>query len=444
VIDIIGRLDSGESPGSIVLAMAEALAGFSEERTGLTCSYLTAAHLATARQIRQWLQAAGFETHVDAVGNVVGLLPGIGAVRGTLLSGSHYDRVVNAGKFDGRLGIFVPILAAARLHRAGVRLPFDLRVIAFAEEEGVRFKSTFLGSRAITGQFDEAVLDRSDDSGVTLRAALAAAGLDGAAISSAALDSDALLGFVEVHIEQGPVLLDENLAVGVVTAIAGSIRSTVRVTGMAGHSGTVPMGRRQDAAAAAAEIVLAVESRCSTVPGLVGTVGQLRVPDGAMNVIPGRCDLSVDVRAPTDDVRDAAMADIVAASRNIAARRGVTVDWTRVLRIDSVQCAPEIRTRLAESICRVSGISTARQLPSGAGHDAMVMANITPMGMLFVRCGNGGVSHHPAETMSQEDADVAVRVFEDFLLNLPERHGVAKCLDDLGVHIQRVRGFVAQ
>jgi allantoate deiminase/N-carbamoyl-L-amino-acid hydrolase len=366
--------------------------------------------------------AAGFQSHIDAVGNVVGLLEGTGPAHACLLSGSHYDTVVNAGKFDGRLGILVPIVAAARLRSAGVRLPFGLQVIAFAEEEGVRFESTFLGSRALTGQFDSKVLDRTDVAGVSMRAAMAAAGLDWTAISSAAVNPDSVLGFVEVHIEQGPVLLDENLPVGVVTSIAGSIRNTVTVTGMAGHSGTVPMGKRRDAAAAAAEIILAIEQRCSGNPGLVGTVGQLVVPGGAMNVIPGSCHFSVDVRAPTDVVRDAAMEDILAVSRDVAARRKVEIDWKEVLRVSSVGCAPQIRTQLADSVCRVLDAPAARLLPSGAGHDAMVMANITPMGMLFVRCGNGGVSHHPSETLSEEDADTAVRVFEDFLLHFGEAH----------------------
>jgi len=427
LLDILERLGAaGDPAGSLVLAMAESLASFSDDPSALTCSYLTAAHRATADRIQDWMLAAGFQSHIDAVGNVVGLLEGTGPAHGFLLSGSHYDTVVNAGKFDGRLGIIVPIVAATRLRRAGVRLPVGLQVIAFAEEEGVRFESTFLGSRALTGQFDSKVLDRTDVAGVSMRAAMAAAGLDWTAIASAAVTPDSVLGFVEIHIEQGPVLLDENLPVGVVTSIAGSIRNTVTVTGMAGHSGTVPMGKRRDAAAAAAEIILAVEQRCSRYPGLVGTVGQLVVPGGAMNVIPGSCHFSVDVRAPTDLVRDAAMEDILAVSREVAARRKVDIEWKEVLRVSSVECAPQIRTQLADSVCRVLDVPAARRLPSGAGHDAMVMANITPMGMLFVRCGNGGVSHHPSETLSEEDADTAVRVFEDFLLHFGEAHVAGK------------------
>jgi len=186
------------------------------------------------------------------------------------------------------------------------------------------------------------------------------------------------------------------------------------------------MGKRRDAAAAAAEIILAVEQRCSGIPGLVGTVGQLVVPGGAMNVIPGSCHFSVDVRAPTDVIRDAAMEDILAMSRDVAARRKVDIDWKEVLRVSSVECAPQIRTQLADSVCRVLDVPSARLLPSGAGHDAMMMANTSPMGMLFVRCGNGGVSHHPSETLSEQDADTAVRVFEDFLLHFGESHGAGR------------------
>lgn len=410
------RLDG--PPGPLILAMAEALAAFSDDSSGLTCAYLTAAHLATAFRIREWMLAAGLKAHIDAVGNVVGYLDGTDPGRGVLLTGSHYDTVVNGGKFDGRLGILVPIVAAARLQRAGVRLPVGLRIVAFAEEEGVRFKSTFMGSRALTGQFDEKVLDRTDAAGVTMRAAMTAAGLDPSAIGTAALAAGSLAGFVEVHIEQGPVLLDEDVPVGVVTAIAGSIRNMVSIAGVAGHSGTVPMHKRQDAVAAAAQLVLAVEKRCSQYPGLVGTVGQVVVPGGAVNVIAGRCELSVDVRAGMDTVRDAAMTDLLAESARIAERRGVDIRWNEILRINSVECSSAIRERLVDSVRRVLGTPEPRLLPSGAGHDAMVIAGIAPMGMLFVRCGNGGVSHSPLETLSPQDAAVAVRVFEDFLVNL--------------------------
>jgi beta-ureidopropionase / N-carbamoyl-L-amino-acid hydrolase len=408
-----------EPLGSGIIAMADELARLSDRPDRLSCSYLTPAHRATAALLRDWMLAAGLEVELDAVGNVIGRWRNTAASERTLVTGSHYDTVVNAGKFDGRLGILLPIAVVARLRSAGVRLPYTLTVVGFAEEEGVRFKSTFLGSRALAGRFDPAVLDHRDEVEMTMRQAMVAAGLDPAAIPSAALDPRKLLGFVEVHIEQGPVLLDAAAPLGVVTSIAGSIRSLVSVTGSAGHAGTVPMPLRRDAAAAAAEIVLAIEKRCGSTPGLVGTVGQLRVPDGAANVIPGRCELSVDIRADRDEVRDAAFGSIVAESERIAARRRVEVTWRKVLDVAGVRCSPAMQQRWAESIGRVTGAAEVRRLPSGAGHDAMVMGQITEMGMLFVRCGHGGISHHPSETVSVEDAELAARAFSDFLVNFP-------------------------
>jgi len=403
-----------EPIGGAIIAMAEDLARFSETPDGLTCSYLTPTHIAVAARIRDFMLAAGLTVCGDAVGNVVGVLPGGGQSERRLLTGSHYDTVINAGKYDGRLGILLPIAVAGAMRRAGLQLPYPLEIIAFAEEEGVRFKSTFLGSRAVAGHFDPDVLRSVDAQGISLRAAMAAAGHDAASIDAIARDPALLLSFVEVHIEQGPVLLDAGMPIGVVTGIAGSIRCLLTVQGLSGHAGTVPMALRHDAAAAAAEILLAVERRCSSEPGLVGTVGKLEVPDGAVNVIPGRCELSIDIRSGSDAVRDAAIADIVAEIDRIAQRRGVAIDRRTVLKAASVPCAAALQDAWGASIERVTGRSALR-LPSGAGHDAMMMASVTDVGMLFVRCGNGGISHHPAETLSADDAAVAARVFQDFL-----------------------------
>ncbi len=240
--------------------------------------------------------------------------------------------------------------------------------------------------------------------------------LDPENVPAAAIDPRTLLAYIEVHIEQGPVLLNENLALGVVTSIAGSTRSLVSITGLAGHSGTVPMNLRHDAAVAAAELILAVENRCSQAPGLVGTVGQLNVPGGAMNVIPGRCDLSVDIRADADMTRMAALADVHIESERIATRRGVSIQWRTVLDVAAVPCSQRLQKALAQSVEQTTGLP-ARHLPSGAGHDAMVIAGITDVGMLFVRCGNGGISHHPAESLSEADAGIAAAAFKHFLLN---------------------------
>jgi allantoate deiminase/N-carbamoyl-L-amino-acid hydrolase len=404
-----------EPLGDAIIAMAEDLGSLSEDSGALTCAYLMPAHRATAARIRDFMMAAGLTTRIDAVGNVVGVLEG-GPNPKRILTGSHYDTVINAGKYDGRLGIVLPIAVAGALRRAGSRLPFALEIIAFAEEEGVRFKSTFLGSRAVAGRFDPRDLDSVDAGGTRLADAIRAAGHDLEAIPAIARDASEVACFVEVHIEQGPVLLEAGLPLGVVTRIAGSVRSAVTVEGLSGHAGTVPMTLRRDAAAAAAEMVLAVERRCREQPDLVGTVGKLDVPGGAVNVIPGRCEFSIDIRSGSDALRDAAAADIGAAIGEIAARRGVKVEQRRVLNAASVPCAPPLQDAWAASIERITG-RPALRLPSGAGHDAMMMASLTDIGMLFVRCGNGGISHHPDETLSAADADVAARVFRDFLLH---------------------------
>ena len=403
-----------EPSGDAILAMLEDLAAFSESDDALTCSYLTPAHRAAAARIREFMLAAGLTVHMDAVGNVVGRLQGSESASRCVITGSHYDTVINAGKYDGRLGIVLPIVVAAKLRRAGVHLPYPLEIIAFAEEEGVRFKSTFLGSRAVAGRFDFKVLDSTDAQGLTLRQVIGDAGLDVAQIPAAARDARHVACFVEVHIEQGPVLLEAGLPVGVVTSIAGSRRSIVTVQGQSGHAGTVPMALRHDAAAAAAEMVLVVEKRCCAEPGLVGTVGRLGVPGGAINVIPGRCEFSIDIRSGNDALRDAAHRDISAEMQHIARRRGVAVDQVEVLEAGSVPCTPALQEAWAASVERVTA-GTARHLPSGAGHDAMMMASLTDVGMLFVRCGNGGISHHPEETLSAADAEIAAQIFEDFL-----------------------------
>ncbi len=277
----------------------------------------------------------------------------------------------------------------------------------------MRFKSTFLGSSALSGQFDPALLERTDADGVTLRAALSAAGHDVSQIPAIARDPADVLGFVEVHIEQGPVLLGRDLPLGIVSSIAGSVRYQVALTGVAGHSGTTPMTMRKDAAAAAAEIILCVERRCATAPTLVGTVGQLQVPNGSINVIPGACLLSLDIRAADDATRDAAVADVLQEIAAICTRRDIDVALDRVEVSAAAPCAPWLMRQLSAAAERLGVPAFA--LPSGAGHDAMIMAQITDVAMLFTRCGNGGISHNPLETMSADDAELSAQVFLEFL-----------------------------
>ena len=399
--------------GARVMDWCDTIGAWSDTDGGLTCAYLTPAHRRTAAQIAAWMIEAGMQAHIDAVGNVVGRYASNDPQAKTLMTGSHYDTVKNGGKYDGRLGVLLPIVVAAHLHARGERLPFHLDVVGFAEEEGVRFRSTFLGSSAITGQFDPALLDAVDADGVLLREAIVGAGHDPSAIAAIARKSDDLLGFVEVHIEQGPVLLERGLPLGVVTAIAGSSRYMVELTGVASHAGTTPMGMRRDAAAAAAEIVLLVETRCSGVASLVGTVGQLEVPHGSVNVIPGACRLSLDIRAADDAVRLAAMDDILAGVKQICARRGIEEKLWKIVEAEAAPCSPRLMDALGAAVER-QGMPRF-DLLSGAGHDAMQMAQLTEVAMLFTRCGNGGISHNRLETMTADDAELAAQVLLDFL-----------------------------
>jgi OHCU decarboxylase len=402
--------------GPAIMEWHEAIASWSDEEGALTCAYMTDAHRRTAGQLAEWMRDAGMDVHIDAVGNVVGRYPANDPGAKTLITGSHYDTVRNGGKYDGRLGILLPVAVVRHLHQRGERLPCHLEVIGFAEEEGVRFKSTFLGSSAVTGRFDPALLEQQDAAGITMRAALAAAGHDPAAITGIARDPATLLGFVEVHIEQGPVLLEQGLPLGVVTAIAGSSRYLVELDGVASHAGTTPMGLRKDAAAAAAEIVLLVERRCSQAPSLVGTVGQLEVPGGSVNVIPGRCQLSLDIRAADDEIRLAAVDEVLAEISAICARRQIGLRIFKLLEAQAAPCAPGLMDQLGAAVGR-AGLPRF-DLPSGAGHDAMQMAAVTDVAMLFTRCGNGGISHNPLETMTADDADIAAQVLLDFLRRL--------------------------
>ena len=414
----------GVSPerGNRVWDWAEQLAQHSDpgfaERGELTVTYLTDAHRACARQLAQWMrQDCGFdEVTIDAVGNVVGVYHGSDRAAPRLLTGSHYDTVRNGGKYDGRLGILVPMAAVAELHRAGRRLPFGIEVVGFAEEEGQRYKATFLGSSALVGQFDPAWLDQLDADGVTMRAAMQHAGLCPDDIPALARDPAKYLGFVEVHIEQGPVLAELDLPLGVVTSINGSVRFVGEISGMASHAGTTPMGRRRDAALAVAERALFVERRAASVPHVVGTVGILEVPNGSINVVPGRCRFSLDIRATTDAARDACLHDVRTELAAICQRRGVSVTLDETMRASAAPSDPAWQARWERAVA-ATGLPVHR-LPSGAGHDAMKLHEVMPQAMLFVRGLNAGISHNPLESSTNEDIELSVRAFAHLLEQL--------------------------
>ncbi|OWY35100.1 allantoate amidohydrolase [Herbaspirillum aquaticum] len=401
--------------GATVMQWAEEIGALSEDEGALTCTYLTETHQRTAEQIAQWMREAGMHVHIDAVGNVVGRYLSTDPQARTLLTGSHYDTVRNGGKYDGREGILLPIAVVKHLQERGETLPFHFEVIGFSEEEGVRFKSTFLGSNAVTGHFDMKLLDLQDKDGISMREVITQAGHDVAAIPQIARDPADILGYVEVHIEQGPVLLNRDLPVGIVTSIAGSSRYLVELKGVASHAGTTPMDMRKDAAAAAAEIILYVEQRCSQDQhaALVGTVGQLQVPRGSTNVIPGGCQLSLDIRAAVDEVRMAAVKDVLGKIEEICGRRSIDFKLEETLSAPAAPCAPWLMDQLRAATER-AGV-TPFELASGAGHDAMAIAKLTDVCMLFTRCGNGGISHNPLETMTADDAEVSGQILLDFL-----------------------------
>jgi len=386
----------------------------------LTVTYLTPAHQACAAQLRQWMQDAGFDTvHIDAVGNVVGRYHGSQAGR-ALLTGSHYDTVRNGGKYDGRLGILLPMACVQQLAQRGQRLPFGIEVVGFAEEEGQRYQATFLGSGALTGDFNPVWLDQEDADGISMREAMRAAGLPATLPAIAALRRNPAdyLGFVEVHIEQGPVLNELNLPLGVVTSINGSLRYLGQITGMASHAGTTPMDRRRDAVGALAELALFVERRALADGDSVGTIGMLQVPNGSINVVPGCCQFSLDLRAPTDAQRDALAGDVRAELQAICQRRGVSATLEQTLAAAAAPSAPAWQARWERAV-QAQGLPVHR-LPSGAGHDAMKLHNILPQAMLFVRGQNSGISHNPLESTTSDDMQLAIEAFDHLLAQLAQ------------------------
>ncbi|MGV3680489.1 MAG: 2-oxo-4-hydroxy-4-carboxy-5-ureidoimidazoline decarboxylase [Acidovorax sp.] len=394
--------------------------GFAEKGQ-LTVTYLTDAHRACAQRISHWMRDCGFdEVEIDAVGNVVGRYhPAAGSAQGKyLMTGSHYDTVRNGGKYDGRLGIFVPMACVRELHRAGKRLPFGIEVIGFAEEEGQRYKATFLGSGALIGHFNHAWLDQKDADGVTMREAMQHAGLCIDDIPKLQRDPAQYLGVIEVHIEQGPVLNELDLPLGVVTSINGGVRYVGEMIGMASHAGTTPMDRRRDAAVAVAELALYIEQRAAKDGDSVGTIGLLNVPGGSINVVPGRCQFSLDLRAPTDPQRDAMVKDVLDELARIAERRGMRYTLEESMRAAAAPSAPAWQQRWERAVDAL-GVPVFR-MPSGAGHDAMKLHEIMPQAMLFVRGLNSGISHNPLESTTNNDMQLAVDAFTHVLQQLSE------------------------
>jgi allantoate deiminase len=402
-----------------------ALAKISDEPGVITRTFASPAMQRANELVATWMRAAGMQTRRDAIGNMIGHYDGekagakVQAGAKVLVLGSHLDTVRNAGKFDGPLGVALAIACVDALRRAKRRLPFAIEVVGFADEEGVRYQSAYLGSKVVAGCFDAKDLKRRDAQGISMADAIKAFGGDPAKIKSARFNPKNLLGYVEAHIEQGPVLEERNLPLGVVTAIAGQTRVRISFLGCAGHAGTTPMRSRQDALCAAAEFILAVEQRARKTRGLVATVGQITAEPGASNVIPSAVHLSLDLRHAEDAVRRAAHLALKKIAFKIAARRKIKLEGEVVQETAAVACSQALSDLLAESVkgCQKRIV----RLGSGAGHDAAIMGRITPAAMLFVRC-RGGVSHHPDESVKTGDVRAAFTVLNDFILRLAKRH----------------------
>lgn len=410
-----------ESAAERVVRRAEELAACSEEPGRLTRRFATPALAEAGALVRGWMEEAGMTTTTDAVGNVRGRFESAVPGGPALLIGSHLDTVRDAGRWDGTLGVLVGLALVEEIQAGGGDPPVAIELVGFADEEGTRYGIPYLGSSTLAGTFDPAWLERRDGEGITMADAIRAADGDPTAIPTRR-DPAELLGYVEVHLEQGPVLEAEAIPLAVVTAIAGQSRAQLTVLGAAGHAGTVPQASRHDALCAAAEIVLAVESLAQRTPGLVATVGEITVEPGVGNTIPGRAILSLDVRHEEDAVRVRSLREMRQRAEEIVTGRGVEVSWELLTDQSAVPCDPGLIALLERAVA--AGGSTSRRMASGAGHDAAVMASAMPVGMLFVRCP-GGISHRPDESVASADIATAIEVLSRFFELFAAEHGGA-------------------
>lgn len=413
---------SGDGLARSIMARCDTLGGFSEEPERLTRRFATAPMREVNARVAAWMRAAGMDVHQDAVGNIIGRYEGRSADAPTLLLGSHLDTVRDAGKYDGPLGVLTALALVERLHAHGERLPLALEVYGFADEEGLRFHTAYLGSAVVAGAFAPATLALTDADGTSMEAALRAFGGDPTALQASARGHADLAGYGEVHIEQGPVLEAQGVPVGVVMGIQGQSRLQVTLTGVAGHAGTVPIRLRHDALCAAADLILAVEALAFETDGLVATVGQIAAYPGASNVIPGEATLSLDIRHHEDGLRGSAIETLHRRAAQIAEKRGVDLLWQSLQDNPAVRCDGRLSGLLSRAVeaCGQPVIA----LPSGAGHDGVMMSRLAPIAMLFVRCA-GGISHNPAESVREDDVAVALDVLERFVRQLAEERGDA-------------------
>jgi allantoate deiminase len=399
-----------------VIRRCRLLATHSEEPGVTTRTFLSQPMHQVHADLRHWMEAFGMDVRVDAVGNLRGLHRGTSPAASRLLIGSHLDTVPNAGAFDGILGVVMGVAIVGLL--AGRRLPFGIEVIGFSEEEGVRFGVPFIGSRALAGTVDGELLGRRDAAGRTVRDAIRDFGLDPAGITDAAA-APAAVGFLEFHIEQGPVLDSLGLPIGVVDAVAGQVRLDAVFTGASNHAGTTPMAGRRDAVTCAAEWVLAVEAEARKTPGLVATTGRIEAQPGAANVIAGRCAATLDLRHAVDEVRLAALGTLMSTAASIAVARGIELTTVVHLNQPSVAMNPTLVGALERAVARIG--APVHRMASGAGHDATIVAGRMPVAMLFLR-SPGGISHHPDESVIEQDVALALAAGLEFLDEMAKSH----------------------
>jgi allantoate deiminase len=402
--------------GALIIERCRALAAFSETPEGLLRTFLSPPMRGVHRLLGAWMEAAGMCVTIDAAGNLRGVYPAVAEPSRRLLLGSHVDTVPNAGAFDGVLGVVLAIALVEGL--SGRRLPFSIEVVAFSEEEGIRFGVPFIGSRALAGSCDEALLARSDANGICVAEAIRSFGLDPACIPQAALDGR-VFAYLEFHIEQGPVLESLDLPLGIVTSIVGQSRLAVTFRGKANHAGTTPMHLRRDALAAAARWISVVERHARAIPGLVATVGSLEVRPGAGNTVPGEATAALDVRHPDDAVRRASVDTLLRAAQSIGVQRAVAVEWKERVDQPAVACDPSLVAALTRAVAAAG--CPVHTMPSGAGHDAMVLASRVPVAMLFLR-SPGGISHHPDETVLAGDVESAFAAGNAMLRDWERQH----------------------
>jgi allantoate deiminase len=409
-----------------VIARCEQAAAYSQEAGKITRTFLSEPMRRLQARVTGWMEQAGLAVRIDGAGNLIGHYRGLLPEAPVVMVGSHLDTVPDAGKYDGVLGVLLGLAAVRAL--GGSRLPFGIDVIGFSEEEGIRYRTPFLGSRAVCGCFDRALFEQTDRDGISMAEAFRKYGLDPGRIGDAAYSAGGILAYLEPHIEQGPVLESLGAAVGVVTAIAGQTRIWAELSGRSGHAGTMPMEGRRDALAAASAVVVEVERQARATPGLRATVGSLAIEPGAVNVVPGLARLSIDIRHANDQVRAGAVGLLAGAAKAICTQRGVEFRVTDQSDNPAVPADPKIIELLASAV--TAGGHEPHLVPSGAGHDAAIMAQVAPMGMLFVR-SPGGISHHPDERALPDDVAIALEALVRSLLLLAEQVAASEALQAL-------------